>query len=296
MLLTKELTYKYLPLRKKESHKNTYGHLLVIGGSLGMMGAPYLSGSGGFALGAGLVTIVVPNSIQAGLATTLPEAMVYPATETQGGTLGLVSGPEIAKLVKGKGSLVFGPGMGQSNETGPLLKWLLGQRQLDNIPIVVDADGLNPLAEDIEIFKESKSPIIITPHPGEMARILKTNTKEVQENRLEITKELAKKLGIWVVLKGRKTVIATPEGQVLINPTGNPALATAGTGDILAGMIGAMVGQNKDITYAISTAVYIHGLAGQLASMELGSISSKASDILGAIPKAIKKEFGEDEY
>lgn len=293
LMLTKEIINRYLPRRKSDSHKGTYGHLLIIGGSVGMMGAPYLSGRGGFALGAGLVTIVVPKSIQQGLATTLPEAMVHPVAETDGGTLGLVSGPDILKLAKGKNAIVIGPGMGFNQETTPLLKWLLSQKELENIPVIIDADALKGLGQDLNMLKDFKTPVIITPHPGEMARILKISPREVQENRLEVSERLAKDWGIWVVLKGKNTIIATPKGQILVNPTGSAALATAGTGDILAGMMGALIGQSQNITYAIATAVYLHGLAGQLVSQQIGEISSKALDIINSVPMVIKKEFGQ---
>ncbi|NMA01635.1 MAG: NAD(P)H-hydrate dehydratase [Clostridia bacterium] len=293
IMVSKEIVNKYLPRRRSDSHKGTYGHLLIVGGSVGMMGAPYLSGRGGFALGAGLVTMVVPKSIQQGLATTLPEAMVHPASETGEGTLGLVSGPEILKFAKDKSAIVIGPGMGFNQETAPLLKWLLSQKELENTPIVIDADALKGLGQDLSILKDCKVPVIITPHPGEMARILKTSPRKVQENRIEVSQELAKEWGIWVVLKGKNTIIATPQGQILVNPTGSPALATAGTGDILAGMIGAIVGQNQDLTYGIATAVYLHGLAGQYVSQQIGEISSKALDIIDSVAMVIKKEFGQ---
>ncbi len=287
-IITKEMVALNLPRRRKDSHKGSFGHLLIIAGSLGMMGAAYLAVGGAYSLGAGLVSVCVPQSIQSSLASSCPEAMIWPVSETNEGTLGFVSGPEIINKVQGKTAIVFGPGLGQHNEIQSLLKWLISQVE---VPLIIDADGLNALAADWDVLKEAKSKIIITPHPGEMARLLGISTGQVQKQRLQLACSLAKEKGIYVVLKGYKTIIATPEGKVFINPTGGPALATAGTGDVLAGMIGAMVGQTPDLSQALLTAVYLHGLAGDRVAEEIGEISSKATDLLQAIPKIIKKEF-----
>lgn len=287
-LITKNEVEKSLPRRKEDSHKGSYGHLLIVGGSLGMMGAVHLAASGGFALGAGLVTAVVPRSIQPSLASSFPELITQPVSETPQGTFGFISGPEIIKYLPRKTALVFGPGVGKHNELQPLLKWLIDQLE---IPVVIDADGLNVLAEDLGILSAAKAPVILTPHPGEMSRLLNMSPKEIQDARLEATRSLAVKYRVWVVLKGYKTVIATPKGNLFINTSGSPALATAGTGDVLTGMIGAMIGQIGDITRAICASVYLHGLAGQFVSQEIGEISSKASHVVEAVPKILKKEF-----
>lgn len=287
-LLTKELIKNNLPLRTANSHKGSYGHLLIIGGSLGMMGAVHLAGNGGFALGAGLVSAAVPRSIQASLAGSFPELITHPLAETPQGTLGFISGPDILNCLEGKTALVFGPGIGKHNEIIALLKWLANQL---TVPLIIDADGLNTLAQELNFLKEVKIPVILTPHPGEMARLLGVSVQEVQTNRLDLAQALAEDYGVWVVLKGNKTVITTPQGEIYLNPSGGPALATAGTGDVLAGMIGAMVGQTQDITQAICTAVYLHGLAGEYVAAEVGDISSRASDLIKAIPQVIKKEF-----
>ncbi|KJS79885.1 MAG: hypothetical protein JM58_19495 [Peptococcaceae bacterium BICA1-8] len=291
-LITKEMVVKDLPYRYSESHKGNFGHVLIIGGSQGMMGAVNLAARGAFAMGAGLVTAVVPKSIQPTLATSLPELITYPATETPQGTLGLVSGPEIIEVLSGKSVVILGPGMGRNSEILPFLTWLLVQLKT---PLVIDADGLNALAERLDILKEATVPIILTPHPGEMSRLLDLPIQDIQENRWERALDLAHKYGIWVVLKGNKTVIASPKGEIFINPTGSPALAAAGTGDVLAGMIGSLLGQVNDISQALCAAVYLHGLAGEEAARQVGEISSKAGDIVSVLPQVIKKVSAEQQ-
>lgn len=285
-LLNKDKIRNFLPKREPDCYKNTFGHVLVIGGSRNMMGAVHLAASGALKMGAGLVSAAIPKSIQGSLASSLPEMITYPVPENEQGTLGLVSGKDILENLENKKVIVFGPGMGKNSEIGAFLKWLL---EKTNIPFVIDADGLNALSTELDILKDVQSPVVLTPHPGEMARLLNVSTQEIQENRIDLAHLLAVDYGVWVVLKGYKTIIATPQGEIFVNPTGSPALATAGTGDILAGMIGAMIGQINNITDAICSAVYLHGLAGEIVSYEIGDISSKARDILKAIPKAIKE-------
>ncbi|SMB89582.1 NAD(P)H-hydrate epimerase [Desulfonispora thiosulfatigenes DSM 11270] len=270
-----------IPERDENCHKGNFGHLLVIGGSLGMMGAVHLACLSAFRMGAGLVSAAIPASIQTNLAVSLPEMITYPLKEMVPGILDSEAEEEILASIEGKSVIVIGPGFGNNEEYVSILKHIL--EKID-IPIVIDADGINLLARDISILDNIKAPVILTPHPGEMARLLDISTQEVQKNRIELAKKLAENYGIWVVLKGNKTVIATPKGEVLINPTGSPSLATAGSGDVLAGMIGAMLGQQSDETRAICSAVYLHGLAGEHVAETVGKISSKAGDIIKAIP------------
>lgn len=287
-LITKDTVGKNLPYRTPDNHKGDFGHLLIIAGSQGMMGAVNLASQGAFAMGAGLVTALVPGSIQPALAGSLPELITKPAGENTQETLGLMSTPDIGESLPGKSAVVFGPGMGNNNEVLPLLTWLIEQVQ---IPLVIDADGLNALAKDLDVLKNAKAPIILTPHPGEMGRLLQEPTLQIQENRWERAVFLAEKYGVWVVLKGYKTVIAGPEGELYFNSTGSPALATAGTGDVLSGMIGALLGQVNNIGQALCISVYLHGLAGEEVAREKGVISSKAGDVVQALPQIIKKEF-----
>ncbi|MFZ5944425.1 MAG: NAD(P)H-hydrate dehydratase [Bacillota bacterium] len=288
ILLTPDDVYNYIPKRSKDCHKGNFGHLLIVGGSQGMVGAVHLAAQGAFALGAGLVTGAVPRSIQSSLAGSFPELITMPLAETPQGSLGFLSGAEIASSLLGKTAVVLGPGLGRNSELLSLIKWLLEQIE---IPIVIDADGLNALAEDLEILRVCKAPVILTPHPGEMARLLKTDTAHVQSDRIKSAVGLAETYKVWVVLKGVNTIIAAPDGKIYINTTGSPSLATAGTGDVLSGMIGALVGQCEDIDGAICTAVFLHGLAGELVTEERGSISSKAGDIVEAVPKILQRSF-----
>lgn len=286
-IIDEETVKNMIPQRKKESHKGDYGHLLIIGGSQGMMGAVNLAARGAFALGAGLVTALVPRSIQPALAGSLPELITKPAPETSIGTFGLVSAAEIFESLPQKSAVVFGPGMGRNNEIQELLGVFLEQVK---VPVIIDADGLNALAERTDILKKAKVPVVLTPHPGEMGRLLKEPAAKIQENRLESAGMFAQTYGVWVVLKGYRTVIAGPQGQIYVNPTGGPALASAGTGDVLAGMMGALVGQVKeiDIGHALCAAVYLHGLAGEKVAEEIGEISCKAGDVIEALPKILK--------
>ncbi|MGI6224943.1 MAG: NAD(P)H-hydrate dehydratase [Peptococcales bacterium] len=287
-LITKDMVSRNLPYRKPDSHKGNFGHLLIIAGSQGMMGAVNLAAGGAFNMGAGLVTALVPRCIQSSLASSMPELITKPAAENVIGSLGLMSIPEIVENLPGKSAIVFGPGMGNNNEVLPLLTWLIKEVQ---VPLVIDADGLNALANDLDILMNKRGPVILTPHPGEMGRLLDRPISSIQENRQECAQLLAEKYGIWVVLKGNRTVIAGPDGELYLNTTGSPALATAGTGDVLAGMIGALVGQIKDIGKALATCVYLHGLAGERVAEEKGEISSKASDVIMALPQILQKEF-----
>ena len=285
-LTDRDFVGKNLPCRFEESHKYNYGHLLLIGGSLGMMGAVNLAARGGFALGAGLVTAAVPRSIQAQLAATIPELITRAITENSDeGTISFQAKNELLELLKGKSAIVFGPGLRDYSDNR-ILEFLVSEAES---PLVIDADGLNMLAKDLNILYKAKVPIIITPHPGEMARLLKATSTEVQEDRISSARLISEEYGIWVVLKGNRTLISDPQGKIYFNPTGGPALATAGTGDVLAGMIGAMLGQNENIEAALTTAVYLHGLAGDYVAKSIGEISSTAGDVVSAVVKVIKE-------
>jgi hydroxyethylthiazole kinase-like uncharacterized protein yjeF len=284
-LIDVEMVINTIPKRFKECHKGNFGNLLIVGGSQGMMGAVNLAAQGAFALGAGLVTALVPRSIQPALACSLAELITIPARETSMGTLGLMPEAEISEVLTRKSAIVFGPGMGRNSEIIALLEMILEKAK---VPVVIDADGLNALVEHPDILEKAEVPVILTPHPGEMSRLLQEPVQSIQENRLEKALLLAEMFGVWVVLKGNRTVIAGPQGEVYINQTGSPALATAGTGDVLAGMIGALLGQVKDVGQAICAAVYLHGLAGERVAEEIGEISSKASDVAAALPKILK--------
>ncbi len=274
-----------LPYRRRDSHKGNFGHLLVIAGSVGKTGAATLAGEGALRMGAGLVTVGVPASLNPILEVKLTEAMTLPLAEAEGvPALGRRALEEIAAALPGKTALAIGPGLGTHHETLQLVRELVRRSTL---PLVVDADGLNALAHDVESLMVSQAPLVITPHPGEMSRLLKCSTKEIQENRLHIALEVADKLGTIVVLKGSQTIIADPNGRAIINTTGNPALAQGGSGDVLTGMIGGLLAQKVDPFEAACLGVYLHGLTADVLAASQGTCGVFAGELLLELPAVI---------
>ncbi len=271
--------------REKDTHKGTFGHVLAIAGSFGKTGAASLAGRAALRTGAGLVTVAVPESCLAIVARSMPELMTEPLTETPEGTVAAEALPEVLGLLKGKSVLLVGPGI----STHPSTKeFVLGLLPCVAIPLVIDADGLNLISENPSILDSLKTPTVLTPHPGEFGRLLGMTTREVLEDRLDRVSEFAVKHGVYLVLKGHRTLTACPDGRVFVNPTGNPGMATGGSGDVLGGMIASQISQEKDIAAAVVSAVYLHGLSGDLAAADLGEKSLTAGDIIRYIPKAIK--------
>lgn len=257
-----------LPRRHPEAHKGSQGHLLVVGGAPGMTGAPVLAGLAGLRSGAGLVTL----GLRPGLA--LPEKPLELLVKTW---------PELNW--EAYDAIVAGPGLSTQPDGAELLKTILS---LEGIPRVLDADALNLLALTPNWWEEARGPIVLTPHPGEMARLCGLATREVQENRLELVREKSKAWGVTLVLKGAATLVGQGEEPVYINPTGNPALATGGTGDVLAGMIGGFLAQGLPPAVAAVAGVYLHGKAGDLAAEEIGDAGLLAGDLLPRIPRVMK--------
>ncbi|MGI6145010.1 MAG: NAD(P)H-hydrate dehydratase [Clostridia bacterium] len=275
---------KLLPERDEEGHKNTFGHAVVIAGSAGMMGAAYLAGKGVLRSGAGMVTACVPESTANTFDLALPEALTLGVEETKKGSLSAAGWSAIQRILPGKKVIIFGPGLGTDEQIQKLLQTVL---QVE-IPVVLDADGLNVLAQDVSVLKMAKAPLILTPHPGEMARLLETTVESVQKNRVQMAIQAAVNFNAVVVLKGAATVIATPDKQVFINSTGNSALATAGSGDVLAGAIGGFIAQGLAAVDAAILGVYIHGLAGEILAKEKGLRGVLAGDVVEALPLALK--------
>lgn len=272
--------------RDFQGYKNTFGHVLVIAGSAGMTGAAWLASKAVLRSGAGMVTACLPLSAAAHFDAALPEAITKGVMETPKGSLAFAAWPDIRENLQHKKAVVFGPGLTAHTDIYDLLGKLLAYTEE---PVVVDADGLNVLAQDLNIIKAKKCPLILTPHPGEMGRLLGISTKDVQENRVEVAQEAASSLNAIVVLKGAATVTASPQGQVYINSTGCPALATAGTGDVLAGTIGGLVAQGIEPVEAAYLGVYVHGLAGDMLAEEKGMRGVIASDVIDIIPVVLKK-------
>lgn len=274
------------PPREPDSHKGAFGRLLVVAGSAGKTGAAALAGRAALRTGAGLVTIAAPRSQQPIIATLGMEVMTEPLPETPGQSASLKAKDRILELVSATDALALGPGLSLDPETQNLARELV--REVDK-PMVVDADGLSALAGHLDFLKKAPAPRCLTPHPGEMARLLGSTVAEVQAERIETVRSFCQRAGGFLVLKGARSVIGEPGGTVFINPTGNPGMATAGSGDVLTGMVGALLARGMDPLAALQAGVYLHGLAGDLARDEKGEAGIIAGDILEAIPRAILK-------
>lgn len=269
--------------RKSESHKGLYGHVLVAGGSDGMAGSLILAGKGALKSGAGLVTYMMPQSLYPAVASHNMEAMTITLPENEEGSLTEESAEFLLKQTGNK-ILVMGMGLSRHEDSKAFVKKVLDHY---NCPMVMDADALMALGELGE-RKKSSHPLILTPHPGEMARLLGWSIREVQEKRIQAVTEAAKKYDAVVVLKGNKTMIATPGGKLMVNLTGNAGMATGGMGDVLAGIIGGLLGQGLDPSSAAALGVYFHGLAGDWAAAEKSQMGLNAGDILEYLPKVLR--------
>lgn len=275
-----------LPKRLPTVHKGSVGRVLTVAGSVGYTGAAALTSNAVLRSGAGLVVLAMPASLNNILAMKLTEVITRPLPETKNGTLSLGSEKIINELSKDFQVLCLGPGIGRDKETWQLVRKLISTSK---IPIVLDADGINAIASSTDILKNKKCSIIVTPHPGEMGRLINSSVENVQSHRLDIARNFAVKYGVTVVLKGANTVISSPAGKVYINSTGNSGMATAGSGDVLTGMISGFLAQGVKEVDACRMAVYIHGLSGDLVKEEKGEFGMIASDILNNIPRAIKQ-------
>jgi NAD(P)H-hydrate epimerase len=274
-----------IPIRKPDSHKNDYGNVFVLAGSVGFTGAATLTSLSALRAGAGLVTLGVPQSLNEVMEMKLTEVMTLPLPETTARSLSLEAEPAIIDFMKKATVLAIGPGLSLNEETKQLVRRIVIK---SNLPMVIDADGITAIAEDLSILKQAKSPIILTPHPGEMARLLHSISKMVQTDRIEIAHQFAQEYKVILVLKGARTVIADPTGQVYINPTGNPGMASGGVGDVLTGLIAGFLAQKLSPLNSALLGVYLHGLSADLAVETLTQYCLIASDILDYLPKAIK--------
>ncbi|OGX40908.1 MAG: NAD(P)H-hydrate dehydratase [Omnitrophica WOR_2 bacterium RIFCSPHIGHO2_02_FULL_68_15] len=272
--------------RRADSYKGDYGRVLVVGGSVGLTGAPVLCALGALRGGAGLVTVAVPESIYFVVATHLVEAMPTPLPEAVGGCLSSASLAPILALAARADVVALGPGLSSAPATQSCVRRLLPRLRR---PLVLDADGLNAVAGRPELVRCLPAPAILTPHPGELARLLGRPVAAIQRDRLVAAKAASKAWRAVVVLKGHRTVIADPSGKALINRTGNPGMATGGMGDVLAGLIAALVGQGITPFDAAILGARLHGLAGDLAAREVGPVGLLASDVAARLPAAIQR-------
>jgi len=271
-----------LPARRQNMHKGDAGKLLLIGGSVGYTGALVLAANAALRSGAGLVFLGVPESIYAITAANTTEAMAFPLPATEG-KLNMQAFPALLERMNHCDAVLIGPGMGRSAETTQLVTELIRAAQ---VPVIIDADGLNAVSEHIHILDEASAPLILTPHDAEFARLVGDQSSD---SRLEAARTFAIRRGCTVVLKGPGTISAFPEGTVCVNTTGNPGMATGGSGDVLAGMITAFAGQGLPLPQAVYTAVWAHGRAGDLAAAELGQYSMLPSDVVELLPEVLKK-------
>lgn len=272
-----------LPLRSRDGHKGSFGHLLVVAGSTGKCGAAVMSAVSGLRGGAGLVTLACPQSIQPIVATRLAEVMTVPLADCRG-EISLQALDELLALSEGKQALAIGPGLGVGAEASCLVRRLI---QDSALPMVVDADGLTALCGHMQILDRlHKLGIVLTPHPGEMARLTGLSAAEVQADRFEVARNFAMRHHVVLVLKGARTLTASPDGRVHVNSSGHPGLASGGMGDVLTGLIGSLLAQGLNAMDAATLGVYLHGLAADRLLESFGDAGLLATDVMYELPAA----------
>jgi ADP-dependent NAD(P)H-hydrate dehydratase / NAD(P)H-hydrate epimerase len=271
--------------RPRNSHKGNYGHVMVIAGSRGKSGAAILASRGALRMGAGLVTAVIPEAIGAIVAAGQAELMTEPVADHDGHYDGQYAPGVLAKLIQGKNALAVGPGIGQSDDTRALLQWLIAEGVAPRRPMLIDADGLNVVAQiGAGALKRAAGPVVLTPHPGEAARLLGMSTAEVNADRISAARRLSELSGAAVLLKGARTVIADTEGDVYVNASGNPGMATPGMGDVLSGIVGALLGQGFTPLEALALGAFVHGHAGDRLAARIGPVGYLAGDLADELP------------
>lgn len=274
-----------LPRRARESHKGDFGRVNLLAGSVGYTGAPCLAAGGALRAGAGLVFLGVPGAVYPIVAAKVTCAMAYPLGQGPRLTEGELEAA--AARCGGKDAVVLGPGLGDHPATLAFARRLTRRVEA---PLVLDADGINALAGHIDGLDSRWGRLtVLTPHPGEFARLL---GREVGEDRAGEAGAFARAHGCYLVLKGHRTLVACPDGEIYVNQTGNPGMATGGSGDVLAGMVGGLLAQGLEPKVAVTAAVYLHGLAGDLAAEELGEYAMTAADLLAYLPRAMRAAGG----
>jgi len=292
-LLTEAWGRSVLPPRPLYANKGSFGKVLVASGSINYIGAAYLACSGAIRVGAGLVTLATPQSLQPILATKLTEVTYLPLPEAQPGVISPEAASLLSEWLPQYDVLLLGCGLGQNQPTTEFVQKVISSLpKKDGPALVLDADGLNILANSPKWWRKLKGDVILTPHPGEMSRLCGLSIEEVQSDRLGVAQQMAERWGQTVVLKGAHTVVASPDGQVRISAVANPGLASAGTGDVLAGVIAGLLAQGLKPFEAACCGVYLHGAAGEMVAGELGNAGMVASDLLLALPRVIKETKG----
>ncbi|HEY7534754.1 MAG TPA: NAD(P)H-hydrate dehydratase [Thermodesulfobacteriota bacterium] len=273
--------------RHPDTHKGTYGHLMILAGSPGKTGAATLAALGALRVGTGLVTVGVPKSLNPIMEGKITEAMTEPLPETESVTLGRVSIKAALKTMSSrKTALAIGPGISTTTDTGEFLFEVL---RSSSIPTVVDADGITLIAQKLKILKELKCPLVLTPHPGEMSRLIGKTGEEIQRNRIGVARDFSSMYNVYTVLKGTRTVVSTPDGKVFINSTGNAGMASGGMGDVLTGVIGGFLAQGYNPADACNLAVFAHGLAGDIAARRRGQAGIIAGDVADILPETLNE-------
>ena len=299
LITAKDIAHLFAP-RPRDSNKGMYGHVLVIGGSLGKAGAAAMAGFSALRAGAGLVTVATAKSMLTTVAGFHPELMTEPLAETAEGTIALTAQRAIEQLAEKKTVLAIGPGISRNEETAEVVRRIVDEART---AVVLDADGLNAFegkaealnrrdrgdnAGDVE--KSHRRTLVLTPHPGEMSRLTGMSTAAIQRDRVNVARNFAQEHGLILVLKGDRTIVAGPDGEAWVNPTGNPGMATGGTGDILTGIVAGFLAQFPKRPFeAVIAAVYLHGLAGDVACEGSGEQALVATDLIKALPKAIRR-------
>jgi ADP-dependent NAD(P)H-hydrate dehydratase / NAD(P)H-hydrate epimerase len=280
--------------RKPDSNKGNYGHALIVAGSYGKSGAAIMSSWAALRVGAGLVTVAIPEPALPIVAAYNPEVMTEPLPATKEGSISLKSfeREHFQQLLEGKRALGMGPGLTTNDETQQFVLQVTKNRSL---PIILDADGLNAFAGRAHELKNPAGFLALTPHPGEMSRLLGCSIPEVQANRLAHAQEAAAEWNAYIILKGQYTIIAAPDGRAFINSTGNPGMSTAGTGDVLTGMLTGLTAQFRtaDWLRVLAFGVYLHGLAGDIAYQEAAEAPLMATDLIRRLPEAYRKFYAE---
>lgn len=283
-LVTSEMVRALLPVRRPDSHKGDYGRILIVAGSVGFTGAAVLATQGALRSGAGLVTLAVPKSVYPIVAAHIVEGMPTPLLDSDGALAGGAL-KQLRAMLRESDVAAVGPGLSQAAGVRRVVQGLLAADR----PVVLDADGLNVLVGKNKILSRASAPLVITPHPGELGRLMNISAKKVQEDRLSAARSAAKRFKCTVLLKGARTVVATSAGEAYIVPTGNPGMATGGMGDVLTGAIASLIGQGLDPISAAYCGAYLHGLAADLIASERGMAGMLASEVADHLPVAIER-------
>jgi hydroxyethylthiazole kinase-like uncharacterized protein yjeF len=288
-LLDGDFVRSRMPVRPPAGHKGTFGHLLVIAGSVGKSGAALLCAESAMRAGVGLCTVATLPEVLPALECKTREVMLEPLLPAGVETLDDrdATFAQLKTLLRGKSAVAIGPGIPRGTGTERFMFRLV--RELESVPLLIDADGLNALAGQVELLGQQSYPIVLTPHPGEMGRLTGLAALEVQQKRVELARDFAETHAVHLALKGARTVVATPEGTIYLNPTGNSGMASGGTGDALSGIVGALLAQGCSAEYALALGVYLHGAAGDRAARRVGTCGLVASDLIDEIGPALSE-------